>query len=142
MTHSTVAGMLLTDLILGRQNPWEALYDPARWTSQACSEYIRDNSEVVTGLTEWFTPGDLHTPDDIAPGSGAVIQRGFGKTAVYRDSYGSFHESSAVCSHLGCIVSWNSAEQTWDCPCHGSRFAAKGKVIRGPATCGLEEVAE
>ena len=71
-------------------------------------------------------------------GEGAVMRRGLSKVAVYRDEGGKLHECSAVCPHLGCIVDWNGAEKTWDCPCHGSRFDARGKVINGPANTDLK----
>ncbi len=74
------------------------------------------------------------------PESGAVIRRGLTKLAVYRDGQGVLHEWSAVCPHLGCIVSWNEAEKTWDCPCHGSRFDCQGRVINGPANRNLAPV--
>jgi glycine/D-amino acid oxidase-like deaminating enzyme/nitrite reductase/ring-hydroxylating ferredoxin subunit len=139
MTHGAIAGMLLTDLIAGRKNPWESLYDPGRVTAKAASEYISDNAEVAGSLAEWLTPGETAI-DDIAPGTGAIVRSGLAKHAVYRDSDGALHEYSAVCPHLGCIVSWNSAEETWDCPCHGSRFDPRGSVLRGPATDDLEKI--
>ena len=138
MTHGVIAGMLLRDLIMGRSNSWAGLYDPSRLTPQAASEYLKDNAEVVGSLASWVTPGEISSKDNIAPGCGAVIRSGLEKRAVYRDQYGSFFSYSAVCPHLGCIVSWNGAEETWDCPCHGSRFDHLGKVIRGPATQDLE----
>jgi glycine/D-amino acid oxidase-like deaminating enzyme/nitrite reductase/ring-hydroxylating ferredoxin subunit len=140
ITHGAIAGMLLTDLILGRKNPWAGLYDPCRVTYRAASEYVSDNADVAASLAQWLTPGDVRTADDIAPGTGAIVRSGLEKHAVYRDSYGSFFEYSAVCPHLGCIVAWNSAELSWDCPCHGSRFDTRGKVLRGPATKGLEPI--
>jgi Rieske Fe-S protein len=109
-------------------------------TAQALPEYVRDNAEVLASLAAWVTPGELGSKDDIAPGTGAVVRSGLAKHAIYRDREGSFHEYAAVCPHLGCIVAWNSAEESWDCPCHGSRFDTRGKVLRGPATRGLEEV--
>jgi Rieske Fe-S protein len=143
MTHGVIAGILLTDLILGRNNAWAKLYDPCRITAQAASEYVSDNADVVARLAEWVTPGEVPTQEDIAPGTGAVVRGGLvnlAKHAVYRDKYGSFFEFSAVCPHLGCIVAWNALEETWDCPCHGSRFDTNGKVLRGPATADLEMV--
>ena len=140
MTHSMIAAMLIPDLIAGRENTWEQLYDPSRITRHAAAEYVRENAEVITSLAEWVTPGELPSKDDIAPGGAAVIRSGLGKHAIHRDPYGSFFECSAVCTHLGCIVSWNFAEETWDCPCHGSRFDSRGKVLRGPATDDLEVV--
>jgi Rieske Fe-S protein len=135
MTHGTLAGMILTDLICGRQNPWASLYDPSRITPRAALDYVSDYAEVVGDLLEWVTPGDSEAK--IAPGSGAVVRHGLRKLAVYRDEGGVLHSCSAVCPHLGCIVAWNSTEQSWDCPCHGSRFDASGKVLRGPATVDL-----
>jgi Rieske Fe-S protein len=139
MTHSAIAGMLLTDMIAGRKNPWEELYDPGRVTTKAATEYISENADVAASLAKWFTPGET-AEDDIPPGSGAVVRSGLVKHAVYRDLDGSIRKLSAVCPHLGCIVSWNSVEQTWDCPCHGSRFDTQGRVLRGPSTNGLEKI--
>ena len=100
---------------------------------------MTENLDVVTELGRWLTPGEEPSEENIAPGCAAVIRRGLGKIAVYRDEHGEFHECSAACSHLGCIVSWNSTEESWDCACHGSRFGPDGKVIRGPATDDLLE---
>ena len=76
--------------------------------------------------------------DEIGPGEGRIVGEGLGQRAVYRDDDGTLHELSARCTHLGCIVNWNTAERTWDCPCHGSRFAASGEVIEGPAVRPLK----
>lgn len=137
MTHGTIAGMLLTDLILGRENPWEALYDPSRITLRAASEFAKENLNFAVQYTDLVTGGDVDSPDQLASGSGAVLRRGLKKIAAYRDPNGQIHEFSAICPHLGCVVQWNSTEKTWDCPCHGSRFEAQGKVINGPAITGL-----
>ena len=85
----------------------------------------------------FITAGRNLNESEIAPGTGAVVRRGFEKLAVYRDDSGGLHEMSAVCPHLGCIVDWNETEKTWDCPCHGSRFSGDGKVINGPANRDL-----
>ncbi|MGE0865470.1 MAG: FAD-dependent oxidoreductase [Vicinamibacterales bacterium] len=140
MTHGTIAGILLTDLILGRHNPWEALYDPSRKTLRASPEFLRETANVAAQYAQWVTPGDVESVDEIAKDSGAVIRRGVSKIAVYRDATGELHEKSAACPHLGCIVAWNAAEKTWDCPCHGSRFGKFGDVINGPANTGLTRV--
>jgi glycine/D-amino acid oxidase-like deaminating enzyme/nitrite reductase/ring-hydroxylating ferredoxin subunit len=142
MTHGTIAGMLLTDLILGRANPWETLYDPARKTLRAASEFTKETTNMASQYGDWLTPGDLSSPEEIARGSGAVLRRGLKKVAVYRDENGTFHTHSAVCTHLGCIVAWNSSERTWDCPCHGSRFDKDGRVLNGPAIRNLSEIEE
>jgi glycine/D-amino acid oxidase-like deaminating enzyme/nitrite reductase/ring-hydroxylating ferredoxin subunit len=137
MTHGVIAGLLLTDLILGRENPWSEIYDPSRKSIKALGEFAREGAASQVGYAGWLTGGDLTSQDEIAPGEGAVLRRGLTKIAVYRDRDGRFVERSAVCPHLGCIVAWNSTEKTWDCPCHGSRFAADGHVVNGPAKGGL-----
>jgi Rieske Fe-S protein len=95
---------------------------------------------VAGQYTDWATGGDVDSYEDIAPGAGAVVRRGLKKIAVYRDDQGSIHELSAVCTHLYCIVAWNSVERTWDCPCHGSRFDPYGRVVNGPAITPLREL--
>jgi glycine/D-amino acid oxidase-like deaminating enzyme/nitrite reductase/ring-hydroxylating ferredoxin subunit len=140
MTHGTIAGILLTDLIIVRDNPWKTLYDPARKTLRAGMEFAKETSNMASQYTDWVTPGDVSSVDEIAIGSGALLRRGIKKVAVYRDEHGSLHEMSAVCTHLGCIVAWNSAEHTWDCPCHGSRFDKYGHVVNGPANRDLHRI--
>jgi glycine/D-amino acid oxidase-like deaminating enzyme/nitrite reductase/ring-hydroxylating ferredoxin subunit len=142
MTHGTIAGMLLTDLILGRENDWATIYDPSRITLKAGVEFAKENLNVAAQYTDYVTPGDVDSAKEIKPGEGAVLRRGLSKMAVYKDETGAVHERSAVCTHLGCIVDWNSKEKTWDCPCHGSRFDAKGTVVQGPANADLATVDE
>jgi nitrite reductase/ring-hydroxylating ferredoxin subunit len=137
MTHGTIAGMLITDLILGRDNPWATLYNPGRQTVRATVEWLGENLNVMRQYGDWLTAGEVRSADEVAPGSGAVLRRGLHKVAVHRDDQGAIHELSATCPHLGCIVHWNDAEKTWDCPCHGSRFDRLGKVINGPANQDL-----
>jgi Rieske Fe-S protein len=133
LTHGTIAGILLRDLIVGRDNPWATLYDPARKTPRAAGTFPRENLKAGGEYAHWLTPGEVKTVEEIKPGMGAVIRRGSSKFAVSRDVTGRLHQCSAVCTHLGCIVSWNSTERTWDCPCHGSRFTNDGKLLNGPA---------
>ena len=140
MTHGTIAGILLTDLILGRKNPWTELYDPSRKKIRATPQFVRQALNVAVQYADWATGGDVDSVDKIEPGSGAVLRRGAKKIAAYKDNQGTVHLRSAVCTHLYCIVDWNSAEKTWDCPCHGSRFDPYGKVINGPAITPLGEV--
>ena len=137
MTHGTIAGMLITDLIQGRDTEWAKVYDPSRKTLRAIGEYTRENLNVAWQYLDYVKPGDVKAEDQIANGHGAVIRRGLQKMAVYRDDDGDLHEFSAVCPHLQCVVEWNNTERTWDCPCHGSRFNALGKVINGPANTDL-----
>ena len=143
MTHGTIAGILITDLIQGRENPWSAVYDASRkpvW-GMAWKEYLVENADVAKQyVKDWLSGGDVSSTHDIGRGSGAVIREGITKIAVYHDEQGALHRCSAVCPHLGCIVHWNKAEKTWDCPCHGSRFDAYGAVIKGPANKPLEKL--
>jgi glycine/D-amino acid oxidase-like deaminating enzyme/nitrite reductase/ring-hydroxylating ferredoxin subunit len=138
MTHGTIAGILITDLIIGRPNPWAKLYDPSRMMLHSLGEYISENVNAVKHYVEYITPGEVSSEDGISLGEGAIIRDGMKKVAVYRDELGDLHRLSAVCPHLGCIVHWNSLEKTWDCPCHGSRFTKDGNVLNGPALGGLE----
>ena len=139
MTHGTIAGILIPDLILGNPSRWEKLYDPSRVTVRSAPEFVRENVNVAAQYVDWVTPGEVSSPDEIAPGSGAVMRQGTKKFAVYRDEDGTPHIRSAVCTHLYCIVDWNSVEKTWDCPCHGSRFDPYGKVVNGPAISDLAD---
>ncbi len=133
MTHGTIGSMLITDLVLGRENPWTSLYDPARKTLRAAGTFAKETLNMAAQYTDWVTGGDVGSPDEIPRDTGAVLRRGMTKIAAYRDEAGVLHQFSAVCPHLGCIVHWNPLEKTWDCPCHGSRFGKLGKVINGPA---------
>jgi glycine/D-amino acid oxidase-like deaminating enzyme/nitrite reductase/ring-hydroxylating ferredoxin subunit len=137
MTHGTIAGLLLTDLILGRDNVWAELYDPTRKRLRALPEYLKGNMQSTAPYTRWVTGGEVSSLDQIAPGEGGILRRGVQLLAVYRDAAGTVVERSAVCTHLGCIVAWNSGEKSWDCPCHGSRFASDGHVLNGPAVSDL-----
>lgn len=137
MTHGTIAGMLLTDLIFGRENPWAELYDPSRKTPSALGRYIKENINTALQYWDWITPADAGSTTQIAPDSGAILRDGLAKVAVYRDESGRLFKCSAVCPHLGGIVRWNPEAKSWDCPCHGSRFDKFGAVIMGPANVSL-----
>jgi glycine/D-amino acid oxidase-like deaminating enzyme/nitrite reductase/ring-hydroxylating ferredoxin subunit len=142
ITHGTVAGMLLSDLILGRDNPWASLYEPSRKTLSAAKNFTQENANVVLQYADWMKQGEIDSPSDIARGSGAIMRRGLKKIAVYRDEAGVAHTCNATCTHLGCVVRWNPTEKTWDCPCHGSRFDPYGHVINGPANIDLAPIRE
>jgi glycine/D-amino acid oxidase-like deaminating enzyme/nitrite reductase/ring-hydroxylating ferredoxin subunit len=137
LTHGTIAGMLLTDLILARDNPWTELYDPSRKVPLAAGRFLKENLNVAAQYADWVTPGDAGSAREIPRDSGAVVRQAAAKLAVYRGPDGKSHAFSAVCPHLGCVVQWNAAEKTWDCPCHGSRFDKLGKVVNGPANTDL-----
>lgn len=137
MTHGTIAGILLTDLIQGRKNSWEGVYNPSRIRVKALPEYASENINVAVQYADYVTAGGIKSESELKRGQGALMANGVGKLAVYRDEGGNLHKRSAVCPHLGCVVTWNSSEQTWDCPCHGSRFSAEGRVYQGPANSNL-----
>lgn len=137
MTHGTIAGMLLTDLIRCVENPWKDLYSPKRWAGRSPGEWWSENLNVAKQYGEWFSRGEVESAERIAPGTGAVVRRGMRKVAVYRAPDGTVTECLAVCPHLKGIVRWNDAEKSWDCPCHGSRFDPFGRVVTGPANRDL-----
>ena len=137
MTHGTIAGMLLTDLIQGRDNAWSTLYEPSRKTLGALNTFTKETLNMAAQYVDWVTPGDVKDDVWVPPGSGAVVRRGLKKIAVYCDDAGQLYEHSAVCPHLGGLVAWNHSEKTWNCPCHGSRFDRSGKVVNGPAISNL-----
>lgn len=142
MTHGTLAGLMLCELVHGQDHPWAKLYDPSRKMVRKIGTYLRENLDAARHLVRTaFGPSDVASEDDIAPGEGAVI-KSFGRpVAVYRDEQGALHRMSAICPHLHCTVDWNPGEKTWDCPCHGSRFACQdGAVLNGPATSALARV--
>lgn len=139
MTHGTIGGMLVSDLILEKKNPWTDVFDPSRLATQSIKEAVPEVIASTLPYKDWVTGGDVDSVDEIAPGDGAVIRKGASKIAVYRDEEGELHVRSAVCTHMDCIVRFNSLERTWDCPCHGSRFSTDGCVINAPAITPLGE---
>jgi Rieske Fe-S protein len=138
MTHGTIAGILLTDLIHGAQVRWADLYDPSRINLRAARTYAAENANVAAQYADWVRAGEVEGVDEIAPGDGAIVRRGVHRIAAYRDPQGMLHEMNARCTHLGCSVRWNATERSWDCPCHGSRFDALGEVLSGPAVAALK----
>jgi glycine/D-amino acid oxidase-like deaminating enzyme/nitrite reductase/ring-hydroxylating ferredoxin subunit len=138
MTHGTIAGILLTDLIQGKSNPWQEIYDPSRITLSTAGDFIREGSNMAAQYLEYLTGGDIQSLNELAPQEGAIIRTSFIKIAVYKDEELKIHAYSAVCPHLGCYVHWNNDEKSFDCPCHGSRFTCTGKVMNGPAQSDLK----
>ncbi|MEX2270975.1 MAG: FAD-dependent oxidoreductase [Vicinamibacterales bacterium] len=142
LTGGTLAGMIIRDLILDRPNPYAAVFDPSRKPVTAVSEFVKEQVDVAVQYADWVTPGEVEDVNEIKLNSGAVVRRGGRKFAASRGEDGKLTCVSAVCTHLGCIVGWNPAASTWDCPCHGSRFRTDGSVIHGPASRPLEQVEE
>ena len=138
LTHGTLAGEVLAALICGRQAPWENVYDPHRRTPQTVGTWIQENANVAVQYRDWLRPAGDAPPDR---GEGAIVRHGAELVALYRADDDRLHAFSSRCPHLGCSVRWNSAERSWDCPCHGSRFdPCSGRVLNGPAANGLEAV--
>jgi glycine/D-amino acid oxidase-like deaminating enzyme/nitrite reductase/ring-hydroxylating ferredoxin subunit len=154
ITHGTIAGILLTDLILGKNNPWTALYDPSREPRKAPGLKSEEGVQTQPQQEEQTDQGKQehgkksHTKGEEKVASIGNLKENQGialeeeKIAAYKDHKGQLHTYSAVCTHLGCTLTWNNSEKSFDCPCHGSRFSASGNVINGPANTALEHKQE
>lgn len=140
MTHCTIGAMIIRDQIMGRSNAWESIYAPSRKVKHGVMEFMSEQADTLSYYSDWVKGGEVESVHEIAAGQGAVIQDGMKKIAVYRDKEGELHAVSAKCTHLGCVVHWNSAEKSWDCPCHGSRFGVSGEVLHGPAPTALAPI--
>jgi glycine/D-amino acid oxidase-like deaminating enzyme/nitrite reductase/ring-hydroxylating ferredoxin subunit len=140
MTNGTAAGMIISDRILGRRNPWAALFDSRRLPRRsALAGFLKENASAgLHFFADRVSRADRATVDDLEPGDGGIIRVRGRKTAVYRDESGALHANSPVCQHLYCLVEWNPAERSWDCPCHGSRYDGTGRAIQGPTTKDLK----
>jgi glycine/D-amino acid oxidase-like deaminating enzyme/nitrite reductase/ring-hydroxylating ferredoxin subunit len=142
LTFGTVAGLMISDAILGRSNPWTELFDPGRKAlTRGLWDYLEENVDYPYYLIRGrFAGPDADSLRSVKRGQGKIIERQGAKVAAYRDESGAVTLRSAICTHMGCVVGWNSAERPWDCPCHGSRFKPTGDVISGPAESPLPEV--
>jgi Rieske Fe-S protein len=138
MTNGTAAAQLIADSLLGRENTWAGLFAPHRLRSFASRSFAAENASVA----KRFFADRVGLPgpeilDVLDEGEGSLVRTGGNTLAVSRSKEGALTAVSPRCTHLGCHVSWNRAEQTWDCPCHGSRFLADGRLIQGPAVADL-----
>ena len=141
ITTGTAAAVRSADLIQGRENPWEKLFDARRVKPLASArEFAVGNAHVARELVGGYLQHKLHGFDELKPGEASILKVDGDTVAGYRDERGMLHAVSAVCTHLGCIVGWNETDRSWDCPCHGSRFALDGSVIHGPAVTALAPV--
>ena len=139
MTFGTLTGMMAADKIAGRTNPWSELFDPGRKKIRGAAwDYVKENKDYPYYMVrDRFAGAEARSIREVPRGSGKVVEVNGAKLAVYRDERGSVIKRSAICTHMGCVVDWNEAERTWDCPCHGSRFKTDGAVISGPAESPL-----
>jgi glycine/D-amino acid oxidase-like deaminating enzyme len=137
MTHCTAGAILVTDLIQGRSNKWADLYAPSRKAFRGMGEFLTEQANTLSQYADWVRGGDVESVAEIAAGEGALVRDDGKLVAVYRARDGGLQAVSAACTHMGCAVHWNSAEKSWDCPCHGSRFSPSGEVLHGPAPRSL-----
>jgi len=140
MTYSTIAGSLLSDLIIGRENPLIDIYSPSRISFSTAGVFIKENLNTIFQYKDWFIENQTANLIDLEKDEGLVYRSGFQIIAAYKDLQGHLILNSAICPHLGGIVRWNNVEKSWDCPCHGSRFDCLGKVLEGPAKFNLNPI--
>ncbi len=140
LTFGTVAALVVRDLVAGRASAVAELLRPTRIKPLAAAgEVVRENADNAWHLVrDRLARPDCNDADDVARGEGRIVKVDGHKAAVHRDEDGRLHVLSPVCTHLGCIVHWNAAASTWDCPCHGGRFLPDGRVLYGPPTQPLE----
>jgi Rieske Fe-S protein len=141
MTFGTLTAMMAAERLLGRANPWSELFDTDRKKIRGgLWNYLRENKDYPYYLVRDRVAGAEGKSLRAVPrGAGRVLELNGARVAVYRDESGATTQRSAICTHMGCVVGWNEAERTWDCPCHGSRFKPDGAVIAGPAESPLAE---
>lgn len=145
ITNGVAGSLAIAALILGEDSRFADLLSPDRkslGSTVSLTEFARGQAGVIANLSEYVRPGDINSEDELRPGEGAVIRDGLKKIAVYKSPAGQIIRRSAVCTHVGCIVHWNSFEKCWDCPCHGSQFAPDGQVLNGPAVRMLADADE
>lgn len=142
LVYGTLAGMIIRDQILGKENPWSELFNPSRFTPfKSAGNFVKENLNVAVQFLERLP--DLSKDQDFAniqEQEGRIVEKDGHKLAVYRAPNKKIIVKSAICPHMGCIVHFNEAEKTWDCPCHGSRFSPEGKVLEGPALDDLKGI--
>jgi len=138
MTNSTASSLILRDLIIDGRSPWQDVYNPSRQTIAASAKtFVVENLNVAKELIKGKA-SPLPEDVDIKSSEGKVIEAEGQRAGAYRDNQGTLHVVNTTCTHLGCELMWNSAEKSWDCPCHGSRFSYEGDIIEGPAIKPLD----
>ncbi len=139
ITFGTLAAIMIRDAIMGTANPWRELFDPGRkYLRSGAWNYLKENLDYPYYFAkDWLKRSEGSSVRSVRRGEGRILRLHGERTAVYRDRKGTLTRLSPVCTHMGCVVRWNNAERTWDCPCHGSRFHATGAVLAGPAEAPL-----
>jgi nitrite reductase/ring-hydroxylating ferredoxin subunit len=140
ITNGVIGGMMIADLLTIGSSPWNELYEPTRKIGSNIGAFFSENITPLFNFAEYLSADDLATVEKLKPGEGRIVRNGFHKIAACRDIDGKLHLRSASCTHLGCVVHWNSLEQCWDCPCHGSQFAPDGTALNGPAVSALDRI--
>ena len=142
MTYGHVSAMLLTDLIVKGKSKYEKLFDPNRIKPVAGFEnFVKESADVMAKfIGDRFAEKKIRELAELAPGEARVVKYEGDSIALYKDEQGGLHAVNPACTHINCIVAWNTAEQTWDCPCHGSRFSMDGDVLTAPARKDLEKI--
>jgi nitrite reductase/ring-hydroxylating ferredoxin subunit len=139
LTSATFGAMILADLIAGRENDWAPTFSPTRVSPRSAPGLARLGTKFsVDFMFDRAKPAQAASADEVPIGEARVVRDGVGKKGVYRDSDGELHAVSLRCTHLGCLLRFNAAETSWDCPCHGSRFDVDGHVLEGPAVSPLD----
>lgn len=142
ITTGVASALILRDLVGGRSNPWAELYDPERKIARGIVEYVKENVDAAKHWVDTLAGGEVDSVDAIAPGDGALVKIEGKTVAAYRSPEGALTTRLAACTHAGCTVHWNPFERCWDCPCHGSQFAADGGPLQAPAVSPLEKPGE
>jgi Rieske Fe-S protein len=139
LTSATFGASILSDLVAGRENAWASTFTPNRVSLRSAHELAQLGAKFgFDFVADRVKPAEAGSADEVPAGEGRVVRHGHGKVGVYRDDAGGVHAVSLRCTHLGCLLRFNGAERSWDCPCHGSRFDVDGAVLEGPAVNPLE----
>jgi len=144
LTFGTLAGIMLQELIVSGSNRYAELYKPQRIGSHPIAQaptVLEEGISTMRGMAQRLMPVEISSEKELTPGDGGIMREGLRRVAVFRDNDGLLHRFHAVCTHLGCAISFNRAEKSWDCGCHGTRYDSHGHVIDGPALIDLEELA-
>lgn len=140
LTFGVVSAMVLSDLLTGKENKLAEIYTPGRFHPVAAAgDFLQQNFEFLVRFVKDRFESEASSIEEIKPGEGKIVKINGQQLAVFRDENDQVHTLSPVCTHMKCIVHWNDAERSWDCPCHGGRFSATGEVLNGPPAHGLEK---